>query len=256
MAQEKQELKLFWNSFIRAVEAEPHEVASIQGASGFHYRVAALGLDKSRHRLIILTCEDNTRAAVLVQADLQSAFKSVQVITVRADENLTSDASTLEDRKAGLCSVQLKDFSPDEIELFSSGLELEAFRDVLRRHHLLQYFFPAPDHLALGLIESKRIRLLHQLIDQLVRTPDFGHPFGPMELMPRQYSFTEMVRELQNLGLIREREGGLEMTIEGLKVRAVVRDKPREALIFKTLNRISSNLYLKSLLHPDLLRHD
>ena len=131
MAQEKQELKLFWNSFIRAVEAEPHEVASIQGASGFHYRVAALGLDKSRHRLIILTCEDNTRAAVLVQADLQSAFKSVQVITVRADENLTSDASTLEDRKAGLCSVQLKDFSPDEIELFSSGLELEAIRDVL-----------------------------------------------------------------------------------------------------------------------------
>jgi hypothetical protein len=256
MRQEKQELKAFWDSFIRAVEAEPHEVERVQGASGLYHQITALGLDKSRHRLIVVTGEDGTRASILVQADLQSAFKSVQVITVRAVESSASDDSALEDRKAGLCSVQLTDFSPDEIELFSSGLGLEAIRDVLRRHHLLQYFFPAPDHLALGLIESKRIRLLHQLIDQLVRTPDFGHPFGPMELMPPQYSFTEMVRELQNLGLMTEREDGLEMTIEGLKVRAVVRDKPREALVFKTLNRISSNLYLKSLLHPDLLRHD
>jgi hypothetical protein len=127
---------------------------------------------------------------------------------------------------------------------------------VLRCRQLLQYFFPAPDQFALALVESRRVRLLHQLIDQLVRTPDFGHPFGPTELIPALYSFTEMVRELQNLGLIAEREGGLEITEKGLSVRTTVRDKPREALVFKTLNRISSELYLKSLLHPDLLRRD
>lgn len=256
MDREKIELKGFWNSLIRAVEAEPHEVEHVQGASGLNYRVTALGLDRSRHRLIIVISEDDTRAAILVQADLQSAFKSIQVITVRAYQNLMAAGSALEDRKAGLCSVSLADFSPDEIELISSRSDIEAIRDALKRRHLLQYFIPAPDHLALGLIESQRVPMLQQLIDQLVRTPDTGHPFGPMELMPAQYSFTEMVRELQNLGLITEGEDGFEITIEGLKVRAVVRDKPREALVFKTLNRISSNLYLKSLLHPDLFRRD
>jgi hypothetical protein len=255
MNQEETETKSFWQNFIRAIEAEPHDVEQIQAASGLNHHITALGLDRSRRRLITITNAADTRKAVLVQADLQSSFKSVQVITVRAAEHLTSDAA-LEDRQAGLCSFSLADFPPDEIELISNRSDIEAIRDALKRRHLLQYFIPAPDHLALGLIESKRVSMLHQLIDQLVRTPDFGHPFGPMELMPRQYSFTEMVKELQNLGLIAEAESGLEITAEGLKVRAVVRDKPREALVFKTLNRISSDLYLKSLLHPDLWRRD
>lgn len=225
----------------------------ILGASGLNHRVSALGLDHSRKRLIVVTSASETHAAVLLQADLQSSFKSVQVIAVRAVEHLASEAA-IEDRKVGLSSFSLADLSPDERELFSSGTNIEAMKEMLRQRHLWQYFFPAPDHLALGLIESGRIRLLHQLIDQLVRTPDFGHPFGPMELMPPQYSFTEMVRELQNRGLIAAREDGFEITVEGLEARAIVRDKPREALVYKTLNRISADLYLKSLLHPDLFR--
>ena len=100
--------------------------------------------------------------------------------------------------------------------------------------------------------ESGRVRFLPQLIDQLVRTPDLGHPFGPNELMTVKLSFTEMVKELQNLGLVKEGESGLEITGKGLAARAIIRDKPREGLLFKILNRISANLYLKTLLHPDL----
>ena len=95
---------------------------------------------------------------------------------------------------------------------------------MFRRRNLFQYFFPAPDHLALGLIESERARFLPQLIDQLVRTPDLGHPFGPNELMTVKYSFTEMVKELQNLGLVEDGESGLEITGEGLLARARVRE--------------------------------
>lgn len=256
MNQEETERESFWQNFIRAIEAEPHEVNVIQGASGLNHHIIALGLDRSRKRFITITNAADTRATILVQSDLQSSFRSVQVITVRVSESLTSAAAAFRDRQAGLCSFSLADFSPEEIELIANGSDTEAIRDLLKRRHLLQYFIPAPDHLALALIESNRVPMLHQLIDQLVRTPDLGHPFGPMELMPRQYSFTEMVKELQNLGLIAEGESGLRITAAGLKVREGVRDKPREALVFKTLNRISSDLYLKSLLHPDLLRRD
>src|SRR5947209_13689476 len=190
----------FWNNFIRAVEAQPQEAVSLTGASAIPHAVAGVGLDRSRHRLVVISCEDGAREAAFVQADLQSAFKSIQVIVVRPSSN----AEPIEqDRRAGICSFSLSQFAHEEIELIlRAGADVEAVKDMFRRRNLFQYFFPAPDHLALGLIETGRVPFLHQLIDQLVRTPDLGHPFGPNELMAVQYSFTEMVKELQNLGQI------------------------------------------------------
>ena len=245
----------FWKNFIRAVEAEPQEAVALAGASAIPHSVAGVGLDRSRHRLIIISQEENEHEAAFVQADLQSAFKSIQVIVVQ----LSSNTETIkQDRSAGLCSFSLSQFSHEEIELILRGnADTEAVKEMFRRHNLFQYFFPAPDHLALGLIESERARFLPQLIDQLVRTPDLGHPFGPNELMTVKYSFTEMVKELQNLGLVEDGESGLEITGEGLLARARVRETAREALLNKILNQLSANLYLKSLLHPDLkLRRD
>lgn len=245
----------FWNNFIRAVEAEPQAASLIAGASGLKHPVTALGLDRSRQRLVIISGAGDAREASFIQSDLQTVFKAIQVIVVRS---LAHKAEAVEqDRQAGLCAVSLTSFSHREVELIQGGEDLPAIKEALRRQHLFQYFFPAPDHLALGLIESGRARFLPQLIDQLVRTPDLGHPFGPHELMTVQLSFTEMVKELQNLGLVQEGERGLEITSAGARVRATVRDKPREGLLFKILNRISANLYLKTLLHPELrLRRD
>jgi hypothetical protein len=253
MSEQTAQPNTFWNNFIRAVEAEPQRVSLIAGASGIQHGAVSIGLDRSRQRLIIISNEGDARAASFVQADLQTVFRAVQVIIVRASP---SDAEAIaEDHHAGLCSIQLDRFAHDEIELIQSGAQVDDVKEMLRRHHLFQYFFPAPDHLALGLIESGRVRSLPQLIDQLVRTPDLGHPFGPNELMTVKLSFTEMVKELQNLGLVKEGASGLEITDEGMRARALVRDRPREGLLFKILNRISANLYLKALLHPELRTH-
>lgn len=253
MSEKTAQPNTFWNNFIRAVEAEPQAASVIAGASGLNHPVIALGLERSRQRLIIISGAENAQAASFAQADLQTVFKAIQVIVVRSS---SSNAEAIEeDLQAGLCSVPLERFSHDEVALIQSGADLEAIKDVLRHQHLFQYFFPAPDQLALGLIESGRVRFLPQLIDQLVRTPDLGHPFGPNELMTVKYSFTEMLKELQNLGLVKEGESGLELTSEGMYARAMVRDKPREGLLFKILNRISANLYLKALLHPELRMH-
>lgn len=241
----------FWDNFIRAVEAEPQDATRVTGASAIPHCVAGVGLDRSRHRLIIISCEEDSRQAAFVQSDLQSAFKSIQVIVVRPSSNMEI---IKQDRRAGLCSFSFSQFAHEEVELIlrAGAVEVDAVKEILRHQHLFQYFFPAPDHLALSLIETGRASFLPQLIDQLVRTPDLGHPFGPNELMGVKYSFTEMVKELQNLGLIKEGESGLEITDEGLKARATVRGTPREALLHKILNQISANLYLKSLLHPEL----
>src|SRR5205085_6318312 len=124
--------------------------------------VTALGLDKSRQRLIIISNEENAQPASFVQADLQTVFKAIQVLVVRS---FSSDTEASEqDRQAGICSVTLDRFAHDEIALIQNGTDLETITEVLRRHHLFQYFFPAPDHLALGLIESGRIHALPQLI--------------------------------------------------------------------------------------------
>ncbi|HEX8846528.1 MAG TPA: hypothetical protein VF791_17910 [Pyrinomonadaceae bacterium] len=247
----------FWKGFIRAVEAEPVEASYIEGASGLRHEVAALGLDKSRRRLIVVACAKDAREAAFTQADLQSVFKAVQVIVARSStEEVAANKSDVnaedspEDRRAGLCYLSIAGYASDEIELLSKGADIEAVRETFRRHNLLQYFFPAPDHLALGLVESGRVHLLHQLIDQLVRTPDAGHPFGPPELMKSFYSFTEMVKELQNLGLVTEDERDLKLTDKGSEARAAVRGWPREGLLYKILNRLEANLYLKSLLLP------
>src|SRR4051794_2110856 len=83
----------FWNNFIRAVEAEPQAASVIAGASGINHAAIVLGLERSRQRLIIISNEENARAASFVQADLQTVFKAIQVIVVRSS---SSNAEALE----------------------------------------------------------------------------------------------------------------------------------------------------------------
>src|ERR1043165_163762 len=61
---------------------------------------------------------------------------------------------TAEDRSLGNCAVPLYDFEAHDAEVFHTGRDIEAVRDVLRRKHLLQYFYPSPDQLVLGIAEG------------------------------------------------------------------------------------------------------
>lgn len=259
----------FWKNIIRAVEANPLEVDTIQGSSGICHSIIAAGIDSARRRLIIISPEDSARSAALVQADLQSTFKGIQVVMLRHGAhdsgNQSSSISSLNaptgradltdsDIQLGLCPIRMDEFSAAEIDALQNGDNLETLPDILRQHHLLQYFFPAPDHLALGLIERWTFTAIPQIVDQLVRVPDLGHPFGPTELVPAQYSFTEMIQELEKRKLVVVEEGRLKITEEGNVVRAIVRDKPREGMVFKILNRISAAINFKSSWLP-ILRH-
>ena len=258
-----------WKNIVRAVEAKPLEVNAIQGASGLSHSIVAAGIDSVRRRFIVISSEHNAPTAALIQADLQSTFKGIQIVMVRialpssggqpsldstdAKERSGTDLKE-SDLQLGLCAICADEFSPAEIDSLQSDENLKAIKGILRHHHLLQYFFPAPDHLALGLIERFTFKAIPQVVDQLVRAPDFGHPFGPTELMPAQYSFTDMIQELEKLKLVVIEAEGLKMTEEGRQIRASVRDKPREAAVSKILNRLSATNNFKSSWLP-ILRH-
>jgi hypothetical protein len=58
------------------------------------------------------------------------------------------------DNHYGLCPVPLYDFDPHEVELLNGQANSDDVRNILSRHSLLQYFFPSPDLLAVGLVPT------------------------------------------------------------------------------------------------------
>jgi hypothetical protein len=72
-----------WNVVLRALGTEPRAIHQIKGASGFPHTLLAAGTDEKRKRLIIISPEPDPRVAAMVQADLQAADNSIQVLTAR-----------------------------------------------------------------------------------------------------------------------------------------------------------------------------
>lgn len=152
------------------------------------------------------------------------------------------------DRALGVCSLPLYDLAEPDVQVFQTGSDVEAVREVLQRHGILQYFFPSPDQLALGLADQAS-RPAGQIVADLIRTPDAGHPFGAFEFVDSSLDLNEVVVALQERGLLVEGEAGVEITPEGKVVRAQVRFKPREGLLVRLANvfSIKMDLNLKDL---------
>lgn len=318
----------FWNSIIRAVEADPRDVDSIRGASGIQHPVLAAGVDEARQRLIIISRDHEARSAAMMQADIQSAFSSIHVIVAKpilmnlqgiarsvikesisdeSDDNLKdkflmqlgkqlfqseiseidvlelsgmhqymqaifdinqvfemasdkpikSDADKLaeliskepdkQEKVLGLCPIPIYDFSKEDFEILLSGRDIEAARVILNRLSILQYFFPPPDNLALGIIDRAPIDNSRQLINQLKQVPELGHPFGDYEIVQSKTSINDMIDKLRERKLLVEGEIGFELTPEGESIRSTIRFKPREGLLSKIINRFSLNIDLKDL---------
>src|SRR3990172_8270711 len=347
--------KAFWDTFIRAVEAEPAQIESLKGSSGLVHPVVATGVDRTRKRLIVVSGDPDGRTAALAQADIQALYGDYKVILARpiavnlskAAEALASFFGKTEiknkdldrlskggergkrklerqmkqlaeagfipaiqaigyavlstsatwqdiikqlsyvqflptadlpqattdtpkgaktdspiinfgaliardpsetDRQMGVCSVPLYELSTSEAEIFHLGTDIEAAREMLKTHHIFQYFFPAPDFLALWLIEKEHTSP-SKLIDILSRSPKRGHPFGSSELVPSNVKLEELVDVLKERGYSVEGEVGLELTDSGKISRAAVRFKPREGLLSKLSNifSIKIDLNLKDL---------
>ncbi|MDX6696064.1 MAG: hypothetical protein QOF02_3667 [Blastocatellia bacterium] len=151
-----------------------------------------------------------------------------------------------QDVKFGICPFPLYDFSTNEIDVLLSGRDLDAARELLRHHDLLQYFYPAADQIALGLVD-RGIGKPSDLLEQLEQAPALGHPYGSSEITTTAKNFGEVIDELVARKLIIEGEVSLETTPEGETVRQTVKFKPREGLLSKLLNRIEVKIDLKSL---------
>lgn len=154
------------------------------------------------------------------------------------------------DRQMGVCSIPLYELTENEVEDLQHRRNVDRARHVLKRHDVLQYFFPAPDQLALGLLDREPVNV-GEIVSRLTQTPHLGHPFGPPEIIDTPLQLNEMIAALQDKGLLVEGEAEIEVTGDGRSVRARVAFKPREGLISKLLQRFSIKVDLSL---PDLFK--
>ena len=150
------------------------------------------------------------------------------------------------DSELGVCAIPVHEFDPNELEVIHSGTDSDAIGTILRQHDILQYFFPAPDQTALGLIDRGQHSI--QSIDEIARVaPELGHPYGSSEIVTAE-SLPSLIDELQERKLVVEGEVGLELTADGEQQRATIKFKPREGLISKIINRITVKINLKNVI--------
>jgi hypothetical protein len=332
--------KLFWTNVLKAAEAELKPASSIRGASGIQHPVIALGFDKDRRRLLIVSGEHDARTAAMAQIDIEAALENIQVLVARpialdftglaktlvgllGRDTLTQDdiaslqpnADTFagaikehlgpvfapldfipniplnvlaqwmnsiqqlaycnfnlddtedaakkrvsidlrrladldpveHDSHFGICPVPLYTFTAGEVDLLNRDENLDDVREVLHQHQVLQYFFPAADQLALGLVDRGSTSP-ESVLDQLVLAPRIGHPHGEMELIAQGTTLREVIDALQDRGLVVEGEIGLEVGPAGKEIRTSLKFKPREGLISKVISRFSFSVDLKNLI--------
>ncbi len=140
------------------------------------------------------------------------------------------------DREMGICSVPLYEFDNHSIEVFHEGTDIEAARTILKRYGIFQYFFPPPDHLALGMIDPAP-HDFPKLLEDVARVPSIGHPLGISEIVEPGLDIATTVHALKEQGFVVEGEIGLELSESGRTVRSTVKFSPRESL-FSEIARI------------------
>jgi hypothetical protein len=150
------------------------------------------------------------------------------------------------DRDVGVCGFPFYDFNEQAIDSILTASSTEEVADALRQRDIFQYFYPAPDQLALGLVE-RGITCPEKLTSVLGQAPKTGHPFGQTELVEAQSSVLKAINALQAKNLLVEGEFGLEVSQDGVRVRSMVKFKPKEGIISKLINRFSLNFDLKDL---------
>jgi hypothetical protein len=149
------------------------------------------------------------------------------------------------DNLFGICPVPLYAFSPGEVDLMNGDPNLDDVRELLHQHHLIQYFFPAPDELALGLVD-RGAESLESVLDQVNLAPCIGHPYGPMALLEKGTKLTDLIDALGDRGLVVEGEMGLQVGPNGEEVRTSLKFKPQEGLLSKIIGRFSVKVNLKN----------
>jgi hypothetical protein len=151
------------------------------------------------------------------------------------------------DNRLGLCPFPLYELNANEIDALKGGANLDEVRGVLKNHDILQYFFPAPDQLAIGLVD-RGSRSTSELLKQLELTPKLGHPFGTTAVADQDLKLPEIIEFLQHRRLLVEGELGLEVSSSGKTIRQSIKFRPQESLISKVIHRFTFKVDIKSII--------
>lgn len=159
---------------------------------------------------------------------------------------LLVDSDQQLDSELGICTLPLYNFTADQMDVIQDGQDVRDYRDVLRGHGVLQYFYPAPDQLVLGAID-RGIDLSKNEPIGIARNA--GHPMGPNEIVDGSVSGLDyLIDALAERKLVTKGEYEVKLSDAGRTERLSVQFEPREGLISKIVNRISVSLDIKSLL--------
>jgi hypothetical protein len=172
---------------------------------------------------------------VVEAADVGTNAPKLSFAKLREMDNMAID------REHGICPLPLYELSENDWELFKSGTRLDDARQRLKELGILQYFFPAPDQLALAVIENG-LNHSNQVIEAVEMAPNIGHPWGEAELVTSLSDLPDMLSELETKSYIAEAEYGFEISPAGQTVRGTVKVRPRESLLAKLLQRFGVNL--------------
>jgi hypothetical protein len=153
-------------------------------------------------------------------------------------EQLVSFDPVAIDRFCGVCAIPLYELEDDDFNAFAKGDEDRA-RTCLASHHVLQYFFPPADQIALAVADRSLVSTADSLYEYVKTAPEIGHPLAPNELVDPHAQITELVDALRDRGLLVEGTGAIEVSPAGQVVRAEVKFRPREGLMEK-LSRVIS----------------
>lgn len=153
---------------------------------------------------------------------------------IRLDPLAETDVTAL-DRDFGICAVPLFQCVETDVEVVKSGTSVDDIAELLKRLGIYQYFFPAPDHAALGLV-ARGVKARTDITTQIQNLPKIGHPLGQSELTAGIRAVRDLLDALQDRGLAVEADVGFELTETGMTARATVKGRPREAAISKLLN--------------------
>ena len=178
------------------------------------------------------------QAGILPWKEIGQIFNETAVSGTLDLKALMANDSIEADLHVGVCPVPLYEFSDSDFEAFLKRGKVDEAREVLKSLGVYQYFFPAADQVALGLIEQG-VSVQSSIVNVTQQSPVLGHPFGEIEIVKSPTDLIDMLDQLKGLGYVAEGEQGYEISEKGQVVRSTVKYRPREGFITKLLNRMS-----------------
>lgn len=73
----------FWSQVLLAIGIEPQSSKHLRGGSGLEHELIAYGVDERSKRVAVVSAEHNGRVTALVQTDIQAAYPSYRVLSIR-----------------------------------------------------------------------------------------------------------------------------------------------------------------------------